>query len=135
MKWHGVLLMKSPGLMLYGVLGLVIAFSPVKMAVSADLNDNGSGRYTFESMCAICHGADARGNGTFAKQLTAVPPDLTVLAQKNNGILPSSRIYEIIDGGNVIAAHGTREMPIWGLTMTRTRILTVLDYLAKIQRR
>jgi len=142
-------------LLRYALLGLFAASSPVETAASADLNDNDPGRLAFESMCATCHGTNARGNGPFAKQLTVAPPDLTVLARQNNGALPITTIYEIIDGRKVIESHGTREMPIWGAYnnsflyptgkfidpsydpdgVVRTRILTIIEYLAKIQRK
>jgi mono/diheme cytochrome c family protein len=101
-------------LLRHALLGLVAAITPIDMALSADLNDNDPGRLAFESMCATCHGTNARGNGPSAKQLTVAPPDLTVLARQNNGVLPITTVYEIIDGRKVIESHGTREMPIWG---------------------
>jgi hypothetical protein len=87
------------------------------------------------------------------------PPDLTVLAKKNNGVFPFNSVYEIIDGRKTVVAHGTRDMPIWGdryapeptraliprpsenilslfydpETVVRMRILAVIDYLNRIQ--
>ena len=46
--------------------------------------------------------------------LKVPPPNLTVLAKKNKGVLPFSAVYEIIDGRKTVMAHGTRDMPIWG---------------------
>jgi hypothetical protein len=84
------------------------------------------------------------------------PPDLTVLAKKNGGVFPVSRVYEVIDGRQAVAAHGPRDMPIWGnryrLTaiqeylqgsdgsydpdaIVRARILTIIDYLNRIQQK
>jgi mono/diheme cytochrome c family protein len=73
----------------------------------------GVGRREFGSNCATCHGVSGKGNGPVAEFLKKVPPDLTVLAQKNNGVLPMARLYEILDGTG-IQAHGTRAMPVWG---------------------
>jgi hypothetical protein len=43
-------------------------------------------------------------------------------------------VNEIIDGRTLIAAHGTREMPIWGFdVMVRNRIVEIVDYLNRIQ--
>ena len=43
-------------------------------------------------------------------------------------------VYEIIEGRTLIAAHGTREMPIWGFdVMVRSRISVIVDYLNRIQ--
>jgi hypothetical protein len=42
-------------------------------------------------------------------------PNLTVLAKNNDGIFPSDRVYEVIDGRAEVRAHGPRLMPIWGV--------------------
>ncbi len=103
--------------------------------------------------CAVCHGIDAKGRGLLSTLLKVTPADLTILAKKNNGVFPVSSVYEVIDGRKVIAAHGTREMPIWGAfvskelypserfidpsydpeAVVRTRILAIIDYLNRIQ--
>jgi|SRR5215470_12554516 len=73
-----------------------------------------SGKQLYVSYCSMCHGADAKGGGPFAPQLKVWPPDLTNLAKKNNGTYPAMRVAESIDGEFGKAAHGSREMPIWG---------------------
>ena len=62
------------------------------------------------------------------------PADLTVLAKINDGLFPIAAVNEIIDGRMLIAAHGNREMPIWGFdVMGRSRISVIVDYLNRIQ--
>jgi mono/diheme cytochrome c family protein len=68
----------------------------------------------FRAYCASCHGMDAKGNGPAAVALKAKVPDLTVLAKNNLGQFPDVRVRRAIMGDDVIAAHGSREMPIWG---------------------
>jgi mono/diheme cytochrome c family protein len=68
----------------------------------------------FRALCAACHGSDAKGNGPLVSALKAKPPDLTVLAKKNRGQFPSARARKTITGDDVLASHGSREMPIWG---------------------
>jgi mono/diheme cytochrome c family protein len=68
----------------------------------------------FRAHCAACHGSDAAGNGPLASALKAKPADLTVLAKNNRGQFPSSRVRKAITGDDVLASHGSREMPIWG---------------------
>jgi mono/diheme cytochrome c family protein len=118
-----------------------------------------SGKSEFLSSCAACHGADGKGEGPMSGQLKTTPADLTVLSKKNGGTFPFSSVYEFIDGRKMLAAHGTREMPIWGqlynqetlgrLTnpkaldavefsadpdaVVRDRILSLIDYLNRIQ--
>jgi mono/diheme cytochrome c family protein len=68
----------------------------------------------FRVYCATCHGADAKGHGPTAVALKAKPADLTVLTTNNGGQFPSSRVRGAIMGDEVLASHGSREMPIWG---------------------
>ncbi len=68
----------------------------------------------FRAYCASCHGKDGRGNGPAAPALKVKVPDLTVIARNNGGQFPSARVRRIIMGEDVVAAHGSREMPVWG---------------------
>ncbi len=76
------------------------------------------GKDDYNAHCAVCHGADGTGNGSYAPLQNATIPDLTTLSARNGGVFPSSRVYETIDGRLEIAAHGTRAMPIWGQMLT-----------------
>ena len=40
-------------------------------------------------------------------------PDLTSLAGKNGGKYPAIKVSAIIRGEEVLAAHGSKDMPIW----------------------
>lgn len=116
------------------------------------------GRMEYQASCAPCHGVDAKGSGPVSKQLKTRPSDLTVLAKKNNGVFPARSVHEIIDGRNLVASHGPREMPIWGYRfvpsehydlkpsddyiysppisheeVVQARIRAVVDYLNRIQ--
>jgi mono/diheme cytochrome c family protein len=68
----------------------------------------------FRAYCASCHGADAKGNGPAASALKTKVPDLTMLTKNNRGQFPSARVRKAIMGDDVVAAHGSREMPVWG---------------------
>jgi hypothetical protein len=68
----------------------------------------------FRSYCAPCHGADGKGNGPATAALKTKPPDLTTITRRNGGKFPTKRVGETIAGNDRIAAHGSREMPIWG---------------------
>ena len=72
------------------------------------------GETEFRSHCAGCHGLDGTGNGPFVEFLKVTPNSLTTLAQENEGVFPFRRVYDVIDGTNEIAAHGTKDMPVWG---------------------
>ncbi|HET8696837.1 MAG TPA: c-type cytochrome [Gammaproteobacteria bacterium] len=72
-----------------------------------------SGEEIFGRFCASCHGESAKGDGPVARSLTKVPPDLTQISRRYGGF-PADRIRDTIDGRNLVAEHGTREMPVWG---------------------
>jgi hypothetical protein len=79
--------------------------------------------------------------------------DITTLAQRNKGVFPFARVYEVIDGTQLVKAHGPREMPIWGAdykiegaeyhmllllpydpeVYVRTRILALVEYMYRLQ--
>lgn len=72
------------------------------------------GEQEFKAHCAVCHGANGKGDSAFTGLLKVAIPDLTQLSKKHNGVFPISRVYELIDGRAEIKAHGSRYMPIWG---------------------
>lgn len=120
---------------------------------AAAAQDTDAGKLLFRSSCASCHGIDGKGKGPLRDQLKVGPTDLTVLSKKNAGVFPVGAVYEIIDGRTAIAAHGTREMPVWGTytsrllppsdilidpsynpeAVVRARILAIIDYINRIQ--
>ena len=135
---------------------LVTTIITSSMAASAQNMDVGKAEY--QSGCASCHGINGKGDGPVGKDLKTRPADLTVLAKKNNGVFPVNAVYQIIDGREPVAGHGTREMPIWGWRfvpaehfnlkpaddyiylppaspepVVHSRILAVIDYLNRIQ--
>jgi hypothetical protein len=56
------------------------------------------GKSEYQPSCATWHGKDGKGNGPVGAELKVPPPDLTVLAKKNNGVFPFNSVYELIDG-------------------------------------
>jgi hypothetical protein len=53
-----------------------------------------------------------------AAQLKTPPPDLTLLAKRNEGYFPFADVYEKIDGREEVKAHGPRQIPVWGYVYT-----------------
>ena len=72
----------------------------------------------YEISCVPCHGVDGHGDGrlahSLAHSLKTAPADLTRIAKSNRGQFPFARVANIIDGRAIVAAHGQREMPVWG---------------------
>jgi mono/diheme cytochrome c family protein len=120
------------------IAAVVVAFAPCTWAQDRDF-----GKMAYLSSCAECHGDDGKGNGPLAAKLKSKPIDLTTLAKNNGGVFPEQKMYEVIDGRRVVAAHGTREMPAWGdrflsfgpdtQHIAQNRILAIVDYLKRIQ--
>jgi mono/diheme cytochrome c family protein len=73
----------------------------------------------FMSYCAPCHGKEAKGNGPAAVALKIRPTDLTALAQKNGGKYPAMKVTAVLSGRVDLAAHGNKEMPVWGTVFWR----------------
>ena len=73
-----------------------------------------SGKEMFVNYCAVCHGTDGKGTGPAASALKEPPANLTTLAQKNGGKLPSNHVSATLRGQASPGAHGNKEMPVWG---------------------
>jgi mono/diheme cytochrome c family protein len=73
------------------------------------------GAELFKRFCASCHGDKGRGDGPVAPFFKVSPPDLTRIARRHGGQFPAEQVRKIIDGREVPAPHGAREMPVWGL--------------------
>ena len=98
----------------------------------------------YRHYCATCHGRDGRGQGPAAPALKVAPPDLTVLARRQNGLFPSFEVETIIRGSATIAAHGSDEMPVWGPIFyaldpsdarVKARIGALVSHIASIQQK
>lgn len=104
-----------------------------------------SGKDMYVAYCASCHGIDGRGNGPAANALKVAPTDLTTLAKNNGGSFPALHIAHTIEGEKTIAAHGSREMPIWGQrfwTMSQgdrgqvqLRVKNLTEYIGSLQQK
>jgi mono/diheme cytochrome c family protein len=68
----------------------------------------------YRMYCASCHGREGTGDGPVAIALKVPPPDLTVLARRQQGVFPAFEVETIIRNGKALPAHGSRKMPVWG---------------------
>lgn len=117
-------------------------------------SDLANGAHLYRSYCASCHGVGGRGDGPVAVSLAKPPADLTQLGVRYGTPLPVDRLAEWIDGRRAVAAHGPREMPVWGTELYRSgpdvlppghpnvqaresarrgTVLLILDYLQTLQ--
>ena len=132
------------GLLAWSRLGIAAEALPLV----SDEDVVNTGHIVYQTHCAVCHGARGQGDGSFAPLLRVRPADLSRLAARNGGEMPFWPVYEAISGAELMPAHGSREMPIWGeafarqstltgldpATYTRGRIFTLLAWLRFIQR-
>jgi mono/diheme cytochrome c family protein len=72
-----------------------------------------SGAQLYQRFCASCHGEKGFGDGPVSKSFSIEVPDLTRIAKRQGGF-PEEKIRQIIDGRDLLKAHGTRTMPVWG---------------------
>jgi len=131
--------------LLLGALAVGQQATPPTKSVSPERTRPLSGKQLFTSYCALCHGTDAKGGGPFSPQLKVWPPDLTILAKKNNGVFPTLHVSEIIDGEFDKPAHGSKEMPVWGPVFrslaqgkkdsSQRRITSLVKYLESLQQK
>jgi mono/diheme cytochrome c family protein len=128
-------------------MSLMSAWAPLCGAQEIEI-----GMREYMQRCAACHGPRGSGDGPVATLLETPPPDLTLLAQRNDGVFPVDQVYQSIDGRREITAHGTSEMPLWGRYFSAEavdrgasagvdadqivmgRILSIVYYLQAIQR-
>jgi mono/diheme cytochrome c family protein len=73
----------------------------------------------YRASCAPCHGMAGDGDGPVAAVLASEVPRLDDLTKRNEGVYPAEYVRDVIDGRSEIGAHGSREMPVWGLRFQR----------------
>ena len=118
------------------------------LTLAACVEEPETGAEIFATECAGCHGADARGDGPYARGLDTVPPDLTTIAARNGGVFPRDQVMSTIDGLQR-DAHFSVAMPEFGAgdlgatviveenglgTPVPTKLLLLTDYIELLQR-
>lgn len=96
-----------PASVLSGVVGAALLAAPRAWPAQDDV-----------SRCAVCHGERGKGDGPLNASLKTPAPDLSKIQKNKVGVFPFNRIYRVIDGREVVAAHGPRDMPVWGSGIT-----------------
>ena len=112
-----------------------------KEPIPAPMGVDGAG--TFMAYCAQCHGIAGRGDGPAAKALKIPPADLTQVSKRHNGQFPALAVKNSIAGDHAMAAHGTRDMPMWGPvfrsvenpSVTELRITNLVKYVEQLQQK
>lgn len=124
---------------------LLTAVAAAQTATPRKLIDSMNGKDLYAAYCASCHGLNGKGNGPVAPALKAPLPDLTGIAQRNNGAFPKEEMEKMILGtkGSRVA-HGSEDMPVWGPVFRKVendkdyglvRVRRVVDHLITMQRK
>ena len=91
-----------------------LLFMPWPLATAQEMEVIAGGELEYQSHCAVCHGADAGGNGIMSKYLILRPSNLAQLSKKYGGKFPFWQVYRTIDGREEVRGHGMSQMPVWG---------------------
>jgi len=111
--------------------------------------EESAGEMEYMKFCANCHGETGVGDGPIAGILTVDVPDVTLLAQANEGEFPFLETLMVIDGRTGVRGHGSN-MPTWGdryereglevageygaELIARGRLLALVEYIQSIQK-
>ena len=134
-------------LFLWGAVGAALLAAPAL----GHAQDEDIGKREYVSRCAVCHSESGKGDGPLNALLKTPATDLTKIQKNNTGVFPFDRIYRVIDGREQVAAHGPRDMPVWGSentvdlatgfrvnpkeleSYTRGRIIALIGYIYSLQ--
>jgi mono/diheme cytochrome c family protein len=108
-----------------------------------------TGAQDFADYCASCHGLSGKGDGEMASRVARAPADLTLLAKRNGGDFPTTRVMAKIWG--YTGARDGAVMPNFGPlldsdtvpydggdgieTPTPARLVQIAEHLKTIQAR
>ncbi len=96
-----------------------------------DAVKRGEAHYLF--FCAHCHGADADGNGPYAKLLKIEPSDLTTLQQTGEESV-AERVLKAVDGRHEVGENQEQKMPIFSDNLEIKTVFEITEYLKTIQK-
>lgn len=103
-----------------------------------------SGAALFKTYCATCHGLSGKSDGPLADRLRVRPPELTLLAKRNDGKWDPGKVARMIDGRDPLKGHGGSDMPVWGDAFkssregydeesVKARIQAIVEYIEGLQ--
>ncbi|MCA0955019.1 c-type cytochrome [Mameliella sediminis] len=80
------------------MIGMAAALTLAGCVEDTAMPGASDGRGLFMENCAICHGADGKGNGQMARAMTPPPQNLTLIKVRNGDVFPRAKVMSIIDG-------------------------------------
>ena len=140
MRNHSIVLLLILAVALFGTASL--GQKSINKA-SAPQTSASSGSEMFANYCASCHGRSGKGDGPAAPALKVTPSDLTTLSKTNGGKFPWDRVSHVLSGETEVAAHGSKDMPVWGPVLravshgdqgvVQLRIRNLTEYVESLQ--
>jgi mono/diheme cytochrome c family protein len=125
----------------------LLVLAPLASAPAEEISHY-NGEQLYHRFCAACHGEGGEGDGPVASFFKVAPPDLTTLARRRGGEYPADDVRRIVDGRDIHGAHGSRQMPVWGMELfyadtgnpdkqqqVETLIDRLVEYLRGIQKK
>ena len=100
-------------------IAALLALPSAGWAAEADSPTVDWGRDLYMSYCVSCHGWTGKGDGPAGLALKSPPADLTQLSARNGGEFPVTQVKKYIQGEQLVQAHGSRKMPVWGKVFRR----------------
>ena len=139
--------MRNSVLIVFFVLLIAIVVvaqtKPQVQNVPARYTSAASGKEMYNSYCASCHGMTGKGDGPAASAMKSPVPDLTMLTKSHGGTFPALQVKQSIEGDTEVAAHGSKDMPVWGPVFSRMsqqstgeiqqRLHNLTDYVESLQ--
>lgn len=137
--------MRVVRMLIGGFIGVTSAVAAIA-AAGPQTSQIADGKQKYDTYCAACHGAEAKGDGKLGRSLQKRPADLTQLAKKNQGQFPTEAVAKLVDGRATDRAHSKADMPVWGDVFSKSqttsgpeevkaRIDALVKYLETIQER
>lgn len=93
---------------------LLMVWAALLMGPDASFAAGDAAARDFRANCSACHGWNGSGDGPIGELLIVKPPDLRLLAHRNGGDFPATRVLRTLEGNDIPRAHGTSRMPVWG---------------------
>jgi mono/diheme cytochrome c family protein len=102
------------------VASLLALAEPGQAQTKPDKQAIARGQTVYVRYCTACHGKEARGDGSLAKDLRIPVSDLTLLAANNGEKYPEERVTLVLAKGGTVRGHGSDDMPAWGPAFNRS---------------
>ena len=89
----------------------VLAAALVSLPVLGSAQGEDAGRRSVALFAMATVGGEWANRSVYSRSRLPISQKFRIT---NSGVFPFGRVYEVVDGRKTIAAHGSRDMPVWG---------------------